>query len=333
MLSAFAISLHTCTSTCATATCNTQCAHMQGGDSGTYPGNGQPEPNDTSGIQRFALVLQGTVQLYQDAELPGVAPGTVPAGTVPGFASASNHTEGAWVFCPGNGRCNLQDVSGDAAMLIVERLPVDGHAAPDKVLVGDVQDSPVLDTGASLYRAGATILPRASCCRALISKSHACTCVCILSTSFAPSAQHADAVLPSAQQLCCNVAAECGRSLLISPHFVSTLAAPHAPRAEPEMFALRKLLPATPEYVFNMHVMDFAPGEHLVTHEVHYNTHGLLMLQGQGVYRLNEDWHPVKAGDAIWMAPYVPQWFAALGKSPARYIIYKDTTLDPLHSK
>jgi (S)-ureidoglycine aminohydrolase len=41
---------------------------------------------------------------------------------------------------------------------------------------------------------------------------------------------------------------------------------------------------------------------------------------------------PVKKGDAIWMAPYVPQWFAALGNEPARYILYKDTTEDPLHS-
>lgn len=30
------------------------------------------------------------------------------------------------------------------------------------------------------------------------------------------------------------------------------------------------------------------------------------------------------------MAPYVPQWFAALGDRPARYILYKDTSLDPL---
>lgn len=40
--------------------------------------------------------------------------------------------------------------------------------------------------------------------------------------------------------------------------------------------------------------------------------------------------HPVQSGDAIWMAPYVPQWFAALGTGPsdyARYILYKDLSL------
>ena len=45
--------------------------------------------------------------------------------------------------------------------------------------------------------------------------------------------------------------------------------------------------------------------------------HGLLMLSGQGVYRLGDDWHPVRAGDVIWMGAYCPQWFVAMGKEPA----------------
>ncbi|PSC68380.1 DNA-binding protein isoform X1 isoform C [Micractinium conductrix] len=97
-----------------------------------------------------------------------------------------------------------------------------------------------------------------------------------------------------------------------------------------EVFALRKLLPATEEYDFNMHVMDFLPGEHLFVKEVHYNQHGLLLLQGKGIYRLGNDWLPVQSGDAIWMAPFVPQWYAALGKQETRYLIYKDTIVDPL---
>lgn len=32
------------------------------------------------------------------------------------------------------------------------------------------------------------------------------------------------------------------------------------------------------------------------------------------------------------MAPYVPQWYAALGTQWSRYILYKDTTLDPLYT-
>ena len=102
---------------------------------------------------------------------------------------------------------------------------------------------------------------------------------------------------------------------------------------DPEVFTLRKLMPDTEEYDFNIHVMDFKPGEHLHVKEVHYNEHGLLLVQGMGIYRLGEDWHPVKAGDAIWMAPYVPQWYAALGTETSRYILYKDTTVDPVLSR
>eukprot|EP01023_Acetabularia_acetabulum_P014410 TRINITY_DN17055_c0_g1_i1.p3 TRINITY_DN17055_c0_g1~~TRINITY_DN17055_c0_g1_i1.p3 ORF type:complete len:200 (-),score=25.12 TRINITY_DN17055_c0_g1_i1:761-1360(-) len=95
--------------------------------------------------------------------------------------------------------------------------------------------------------------------------------------------------------------------------------------ATPEVFTLRKLLPTTSIYDFNVHLMDFQPGEYLVIKEVHRNQHGLLMLEGQGIYRLGDDWYPVGAGDVIWMGPFVPQWYGALGKTPTRYIIYKDT--------
>jgi len=99
-----------------------------------------------------------------------------------------------------------------------------------------------------------------------------------------------------------------------------------------EVFVLRKLMPATGDYDFNVHVMDFAPGEHLNVKEVHYNQHGLLLLQGKGIYRLSDKWFPVQAGDAIYMGPFVPQWYAALGHESTRYLLYKDTTVDPLHT-
>jgi (S)-ureidoglycine aminohydrolase len=60
--------------------------------------------------------------------------------------------------------------------------------------------------------------------------------------------------------------------------------------ADPEVFVLRKLLPATSQHDFNVHVMDFQPGEYLYVKEVHYNQHGLLLLQGQGIYRLGNNW-------------------------------------------
>jgi (S)-ureidoglycine aminohydrolase len=53
------------------------------------------------------------------------------------------------------------------------------------------------------------------------------------------------------------------------------------------------------------------------------------MLQGGGIYRLGSRWYSVAAGDVIWMAPYCPQWFGALGKTPAKYLIYKDWDRHP----
>lgn len=97
-----------------------------------------------------------------------------------------------------------------------------------------------------------------------------------------------------------------------------------------EVFELRKLLPTSAPYDFNIHIMDFHPGEFLNVKEVHYNQHGLLLLEGQGVYRLGDSWYPVQAGDAIWMAPFVPQWYAALGKTRTRYLLYKDVNRNPL---
>lgn len=70
------------------------------------------------------------------------------------------------------------------------------------------------------------------------------------------------------------------------------------------MFLLRKLLPQTGDYDFNVHVMDFAPGEYLNVKEVHYNQHGLLLAAGQGIYRLADQWYPVQSGDAIWCASF-----------------------------
>ncbi|XP_057420517.1 (S)-ureidoglycine aminohydrolase [Lotus japonicus] len=97
-----------------------------------------------------------------------------------------------------------------------------------------------------------------------------------------------------------------------------------------EVFELRKLLPTSLAYDFNIHIMDFQPGEFLNVKEVHYNQHGLLLLEGQGIYRLADSWYPVQAGDVIWMAPFVPQWYAALGKTPTRYLLYKDVNRSPL---
>jgi (S)-ureidoglycine aminohydrolase len=87
---------------------------------------------------------------------------------------------------------------------------------------------------------------------------------------------------------------------------------------------VRSLVPADPSFDFAVNTMTYQPGATLPMVEIHVMEHGLLMLAGGGIYRLGEKWYPVAAGDFIWMAPYCPQWFGALGKSPAKYLIYKD---------
>jgi (S)-ureidoglycine aminohydrolase len=98
---------------------------------------------------------------------------------------------------------------------------------------------------------------------------------------------------------------------------------------EPDI-EVRHLLPASFTFDFAVNTMTYPPGAALPMVESHVMEHGLLMLEGGGIYRLGDRWYPTKSGDFIWMAPYCAQWFGALGKTPARYIIYKDWNRHPL---
>jgi (S)-ureidoglycine aminohydrolase len=93
---------------------------------------------------------------------------------------------------------------------------------------------------------------------------------------------------------------------------------------------VRQLLPTLPGLDYAVNTMTYDPGAALAQVEIHVMEHGLLMLEGGGIYRLGNSWYPVQAGDFIWMAPYCPQWFGALGKTPAKYLIYKDWNRHPL---
>ena len=87
---------------------------------------------------------------------------------------------------------------------------------------------------------------------------------------------------------------------------------------------VRSLLSPDTAFDFAVNTMTYQPGAALHMVEIHVMEHGLLMLEGGGIYRLGDRWYPVTAGDFIWMAPYCPQWFGALGEQPAKYLIYKD---------
>ena len=97
-----------------------------------------------------------------------------------------------------------------------------------------------------------------------------------------------------------------------------------------EALQVRSLMPDGPAYDFAVNTMTYDPGAALGMVEIHVMEHGLLMLEGGGIYRLGDAWYPVEAGDFIWMGPYCPQWFGALGKRPAKYLIYKNWRRHPL---
>ena len=93
---------------------------------------------------------------------------------------------------------------------------------------------------------------------------------------------------------------------------------------------VKQLLPSISGLDYAVNTMCYEPGAALALVEIHVMEHGLLMLEGGGIYRLGNCWYPVQTGDFIWMAPYCPQWFGALGKTSAKYLIYKDWNRHPL---
>ena len=76
----------------------------------------------------------------------------------------------------------------------------------------------------------------------------------------------------------------------------------------------------------DMHVtiVTFQPGGLIPFAETHVMEHGLYVLEGKAVYRLNQDWVEVEAGDYMWLRAFCPQACYAGGPGPFRYLLYKD---------
>jgi (S)-ureidoglycine aminohydrolase len=76
----------------------------------------------------------------------------------------------------------------------------------------------------------------------------------------------------------------------------------------------------------DMHVtiVSFEPGGTIPFAETHVMEHGLYVLEGKAVYRLNNDWVEVEAGDFMWLRAFCPQACYAGGPGRFRYLLYKD---------
>jgi (S)-ureidoglycine aminohydrolase len=82
--------------------------------------------------------------------------------------------------------------------------------------------------------------------------------------------------------------------------------------------------PADLRHDMYMAVVTFEPGGTIPFEETHVMEHGLYVLEGKAVYRLNRDWVEVEAGDFMWLRAFCPQACYAGGPGRFRYLLYKD---------
>ncbi len=74
----------------------------------------------------------------------------------------------------------------------------------------------------------------------------------------------------------------------------------------------------------HVNIVTFEPGAVIPFAETHVMEHGLYVLEGKAVYRLNQDWVEVQEGDFMWLRAFCPQACYAGGPDRFRYLLYKD---------
>jgi (S)-ureidoglycine aminohydrolase len=79
----------------------------------------------------------------------------------------------------------------------------------------------------------------------------------------------------------------------------------------------------------HVNIVTFEPGGLIPFEETHVMEHGLYVLEGKAVYKLNRDWVEVEAGDYMWLRAFCPQACYAGGPGRFRYLLYKDVNRHP----
>ncbi|WP_106746388.1 bifunctional allantoicase/(S)-ureidoglycine aminohydrolase [Yoonia maritima] len=82
--------------------------------------------------------------------------------------------------------------------------------------------------------------------------------------------------------------------------------------------------PTDMRHDMHVNIVTLEPGGVIPFAETHVMEHGLYVLEGKAVYRLNQDWVEVEAGDFMWLRAFCPQACYAGGPGPFRYLLYKD---------
>lgn len=96
------------------------------------------------------------------------------------------------------------------------------------------------------------------------------------------------------------------------------------PGTEGRWATTRFIDPADMRHDMHINVVTFEPGATIPFAETHVMEHGLYVLEGKAVYRLNRDWVEVEAGDYMWLRAFCPQACYAGGPGRFRYLLYKD---------
>jgi len=91
---------------------------------------------------------------------------------------------------------------------------------------------------------------------------------------------------------------------------------------------IKDLLPVDLGFDMNMHILSFAPGGSHPFVETHVQEHGAYVLEGEGVYLLDDRWITIKKDDFIWFGPYVAQAAYGVGRTNFTYIYSKDCNRD-----
>jgi (S)-ureidoglycine aminohydrolase len=115
---------------------------------------------------------------------------------------------------------------------------------------------------------------------------------------------------------------------LDAPEFFVTHESDNAPVAMPgtegKWSTTRFVEPTDLRHDMHVNIVTFEPGAVIPFAETHVMEHGLYVLQGKAVYRLNQDWVEVEAGDYMWLRAFCPQACYAGGPGLFRYLLYKD---------
>ncbi len=101
------------------------------------------------------------------------------------------------------------------------------------------------------------------------------------------------------------------------------------PDTEGRWATTRFVDPADLRHDMHVTIVTFEPGGVIPFEETHVMEHGLYVLEGKAVYRLNRDWVEVEAGDFMWLRAFCPQACYAGGPGRFLYLLYKDMNRHP----